>query len=668
MASRHVKAFLKWVHDVPGGRHDSFACDPLDYCARHTDDGRARSAPAWTQELDHSETTEADSCLPYGEKRGRFGTNAELRRVLGDGDLDDADDDFDGGSSGFLASSHTVPLQQQRVWSFTVPPSSATPHDAVPRVQFAWHPYLPIFAVARPDTPAAPASSWSSRSSYLLSSSSSTTSSASYASPTAGGGGAGCATCDSWIVELYQIGASGASSAVPRARHHDGHGRAADDVSDDASDDASGAGGGSGGSSYHRSAAGAFRVELGSNKGAVRRLAFQPHGGTNLLIGCTHSVWLAQFTMVEGGADSSGVLGGGGGRGGGGGGSGGVDGAASGLHGFSVSLAWLACVFHRPPLTRLAQKLVRRVLGLGQRASPTFLQDLCWSPDGAQLAACFSGEECVRLWDADLLMARPRGGAQPPHRELPVPLCRDGVSRLAWSPTGSYLFAAHAMGGLSTVWETERWGFHQWEADCLRACWPDTASGPVPGGRQVLFTVERAPLGQSSSAAAAAATEVAAAEAEAEAERAAAAADAGGGGGRGGGGGDDDDHDDHDDHDDDARSDARSRGRGGGGGAGADVQGGPPLVTAPAYVAATQRQQGGYTVVRPYTFSIDRPECDHEHHSLHLDGEGLLDIRREVARELLLEDFPASAVEVRARVCVCLRVRACVHRFAQSCE
>ena len=86
------------------------------------------------------------------------------------------------------------------------------------------------------------------------------------------------------------------------------------------------------------------------------------------------------------------------------------------MRGYRAALAWVTCVTHQPSLQTFAQKVRRRVVGLGARASPTYLQDMAWSADGSRLAACFSGEQSIRVWDADLLVARDHVGAQPPHR------------------------------------------------------------------------------------------------------------------------------------------------------------------------------------------------------------------------------------------------------------
>jgi len=475
--------FLRWIDDIPGDSHDSFECDPFDFRQRHSDTGTPRPPPAWGgsdaqpgRALDEGEQTEADSCLPYGEKRGRFGTNEELRDI------------GDESEYGLATASHLVP--QRRVWSFNLFPvaqSTRKTHAAGPRLHYCWHNHLPIFAVARPDPQRQPAS-------------------------------------DRWVIELYQVGA-GKSNGIPSA---EGFNDSLDAVGADAT---------SHGTSARK--ASVFRLHLGENKGSVRSIAFQPHGGTNLLIGCTHSIWFAQFSLVEGDTLA-----------------GSNDDTPAG--GFSVALVWLSCVFHLPPLKSTAQKIKRRICGLGARASPNYLQSLSWSPDGGRFAACFSGEECVRVWEAGLLMARNRVGAQPPHAVVSVPLCKNGASLVRWSPTGAYLFAAHATGKLATVWDTKSWHFHQWSADCRQALWASTSVGPASVGRQVLFTVERPGLADSES----------------------------------------------------------------------DVAMEP------------------FSIVKAVVFSIEEPLCDHEQHSLHLSGDGLLDIREEVAKALLAEDFPAPADEV----------------------
>ena len=618
-AVKSLKAnFVDWVEDVPGGDPASYAADPFKYRAQHLDTGFPRDPPAWGgsisgdptgRKLDEEERTEADSCLPYGEKHGRFGTNEDLR-VVGPDDDDDHGHDHDhhldheaarfeqqhslqhqhsdfgiahttgnfnaskyhdprfrddgedetgafgvarrGGGDGLRGRGGTgfgdVHLAaQRRVWSFEVFPSSGHTTDssrggsgakardcaepareAGPRLHFCWHGHLPIFAVARPDP------DFEERP-------------------------------GEWVVELYQVGHNSGSGGSSESTDAGSRGIPAVDGGDadrrslrafvgrESSNDRAAV--------HEEDGEPPFRLRLGKKKGEVRSIAFQPHGGANLLIGCTHSLWLAQFTMFEsssgGGRAANGHI---------------ADGVG-GVRGYRVALAWLSCVYHCPPVVSFAAKLLRRVGGLGARTSANFLQDAAWSSDGSRLAACFSGEECLRVWDADLLVARDRVGAQPAHRTVAVPLCRDGLAKLSWSPSGAYLFAAHASDGRATVWETERWEFHQWDADCRTAAWASTAEGPSLGGRQVLLTVERAPL--------------------------------------------------------DATRDRK----------GSETTAKSQYATSPAREALVRRSQGPYTVIKAYAFSAATPLCEHENYAVDLGGEGLLDIRDDVARKLAQMQF-----------------------------
>ncbi len=337
LARRAKAKFVAWVNDIAGGSEDSFECDPYAYTTRRDDAGALRPPPAWGgcpadpvgRSLDEGERTEADSCLPFGEKRGRFGTNEEVRVVSSD--HDDGGGGYDGGFGGRRLA-RGAEQQQRRVWSFDVFPrapavaasrpavrnsaatAAAARGDAGPRLRFCWHAHLPIFAVARPDPHDF----------------------------------RGQQHPGQWIIELYEVGSSSGgnnASGIPAVfgdnssssggstdHYGGGGGSGSDDAEDDGggiSDDGGGGGGGGGGNSNGTAAAAPFRLRLGKEKGAVRCLAFQPHGGANLLVGCTTSLWIAQFTLVSGG-------------GGGGGAGAGTGGAGAG--GFRVALAWLACV------------------------------------------------------------------------------------------------------------------------------------------------------------------------------------------------------------------------------------------------------------------------------------------------------------------------------------
>ncbi len=175
----------------------------------------------------------------------------------------------------------------------------------------------------------------------------------------------------------------------------------------------------------------------------------------------------------------------------------------------------------------------------------------------------------------------------------------------------SYLFAAHATGGRATVWETSRWDFHQWDADCRTAAWAATSAGPALSGREVLFTVERGPLDDDSD-------DVVVSEND--------------GGGRRG----------------DRFGSSNSRSRSSSSSSSGKSSSLGSARSSQAAAAAAERNQGAYTAVQAYSFSIAEPLCDHEHYALDVGGDGLLDIR-EVAVATTTAAAAAAAAATRRR-------------------
>ena len=171
-----------------------------------------------------------------------------------------------------------------------------------------------------------------------------------------------------------------------------------------------------------------------------------------------------------------------------------------------------------------------------------------------------------------------------------MPLCKDGVFSLAWSQNGAYLFAAHVSNGRASVWDTKHWDYDQWDADCARAVWTTAVPGR-PAQGQVLLVVQReslppSPVFTNPTAATNNVGDLIIAEAAI-------------------------------------------------------------LPGSPVDQAMSQRQQGLYTAVKALVFQGDEPSCSHEQTTEGLSGGVLLDIRDDVARELLQQDFPSSKAEVR---------------------
>ena len=174
------------------------------------------------------------------------------------------------------------------------------------------------------------------------------------------------------------------------------------------------------------------------------------------------------------------------------------------------------------------------------------------------------------------------------------------MSHLSWSLNGVYLFASHATGGRSTVWEVDRWGYHQWDCDSSGAEWASPRTGCGLGGRQVLLCVERQPLSPQRISAVTVA------------------------------------------------ADAANTGTGE-----LITTEAAVLVGSPAAEASEKRQLGLFTAVKAYVFRGDVPVCtSHDQHTAGLGGEALLDVREDIARELLHEDFHQPPnTEVSRRRC-----------------